>query len=103
MVGGELYVLSNSCIMKQRGENFPDKMVSCASEFQSRIGFGMIGVGDNIYLVGGVIGPGPRNQCIKPLSDVDILNVTSERPTWRPGSPMTHCRGSICGCALLRI
>ncbi|GJN20409.1 hypothetical protein PR202_gb07784 [Eleusine coracana subsp. coracana] len=43
MVGGELYVLSNSCIMKQRGENFPDKMVSCASEFQSRIGFGMIG------------------------------------------------------------
>ncbi|CAD6341473.1 unnamed protein product [Miscanthus lutarioriparius] len=52
MVGGELYVLSNSCIMKQRGENFPDKMVSCASEFQSRIGFRMIGVGDNIYLVG---------------------------------------------------
>jgi len=103
MVGGELYVLSNSCIMKQRGENFPYKMVSCASEFQSRIGFGMIGLGDSIYLVGGVIGPGPRNQCIKPLSDVDILNVTSERPTWRPGSPMTHCRGSICGCALLRI
>ncbi|XP_062205469.1 F-box/kelch-repeat protein SKIP30-like [Phragmites australis] len=103
MVSGELYVLSNSCIMKQRGENFPDKMVSCASEFQSRIGFGMIGLGNSIYLVGGVIGPGPRNQCIKPLSDVDILNVTSERPTWRPGSPMTHCRGSISGCALLRI
>nr|AAK13101.1 Putative protein [Oryza sativa Japonica Group] len=103
MVRGELYVLSNSCIMKQRGVNFPDKMVSCASEFQSRIGFGMIGLGDNIYLVGGVIGPGPRNQCIKPLSDVDILNVTSERPTWLPGSPMTHCRGSISGCALLRI
>lgn len=103
MVRTELYVLSNGCILKQRRGNMPDKMVSCASEFQSRIGFGMIGIGDEIYLVGGVIGPGPRNQCIKQLSDVDILNVTSERPTWRLGSPMTRCRGSILGCALLTI
>ncbi|XP_072974213.1 F-box/kelch-repeat protein SKIP30 [Typha angustifolia] len=103
MVRGELYVLSNSCILKQRGENVPDKLVSSASEFQSRIGFGMIGVRDDIYLVGGVIGPGPRNQCIKQLSDVDILNVTNDRPSWRPGSPMSRCCGSILGCALLRI
>lgn len=103
MVCGELYVLSNSCIMKQHGENIFDKMVPCASGFQSRIAFGMIGLGESIYLFGGVIGPGPRNQCIKPLSDVDILNVTSERPTWRQGSPMTRCRGSIAGCALLKI
>ena len=103
MVCGELYVLSNSCIRKQHGENISDKMVPCASGFQSRIGFGMIGLGDSICLFGGVIGPGPRNQCIKPLSDVDILNVTSERPTWRQGSPMTRCRGSIAGCAHLKI
>lgn len=103
MVRGELYVLSNGCISKQRAENMPDRVVSSVSEFQSRIAFGTIGVGDDIYLVGGVIGPGPRNQCIKQLSDVDILNVTSERPTWRQGSPMTQCRGSILGCALLRV
>ncbi|XP_010932777.1 F-box/kelch-repeat protein SKIP30 [Elaeis guineensis] len=100
---GELYVLSNGCISKQPAENVPDKVVSSASEFQRRIGFGMIGVGDDIYVIGGVIGPGPRNQCIKQLSDVDVLNVRSERPTWRSASPMTHCCGSILGCALLRI
>ncbi|XP_010917766.1 F-box/kelch-repeat protein SKIP30 [Elaeis guineensis] len=103
VVHGELYVLSNSCISKQPAENVPDEVVSSASEFQSRIGFGMIGVGDDIYVIGGVIGPGPRNQCIKQLSDVDVLNVRSERPNWRPVSPMTHCCGSILGCALLRI
>ncbi|KAG1333994.1 F-box/kelch-repeat protein SKIP30 [Cocos nucifera] len=103
VVQGELYVLSNSCISKQPAENVPDEVVSSASEFQSRIGFGMIGLGDEIYVIGGVIGPGPRNQCIKQLSDVDVLYVRSERPTWRPVSPMTRCCGSILGCALLRI
>lgn len=103
VVHGEPYVLSNGCISKQCGQNLPDRVVSYVSDFQSRIGFGMIGVGDEIYMIGGVIGPGPRNQCIKQLSDVDALNVRSERPTWRPLSPMTHCCGSILGCAVLRI
>ncbi|KAM0944094.1 putative F-box domain, kelch-type beta propeller, F-box-like domain superfamily [Dioscorea sansibarensis] len=103
IVRGEPYVLSNGLIMKQQRENVPDRTVSSASEFQSRIGFGMIGLGDEIYVIGGVIGPGPRNQCIKQLSDVDVLTVRSDRPAWHPVAPMTHCRGSILGCALLRI
>ncbi|KAJ0981678.1 hypothetical protein J5N97_009933 [Dioscorea zingiberensis] len=103
IVRGEPYVLSNGLIMKQQRGNLPDRTVSSASEFQSRIGFGMIGLGDEIYVIGGVIGPGPRNQCIKQLSDVDVLTVRSERPAWHPVAPMTHCCGSILGCALLRI
>lgn len=103
VVRGEPYVLINGFILKQQRGNVPDKVVSSASEFQSRIGFGMIGLGDEIFMIGGVIGPGPRNQCIKQLSVVDALNVRSERPAWRQVAPMTWCCGSVMGCALLRI
>ncbi|XP_042450987.1 F-box/kelch-repeat protein SKIP30-like [Zingiber officinale] len=103
VVRGELYVLSNGCISKQCAKNLPDRVVSYVSDFHCRIGFGMIGVGDEIYIIGGVIGPGPRNQCIKQLSDADALNVRAERPAWRRVSAMTHCCGSILGCAVLRI
>ncbi|KAG6505876.1 hypothetical protein ZIOFF_031184 [Zingiber officinale] len=103
VVRGELYVLSNGCISKQYGDNLTDRVVSYASDFQSRISFGMIGVGDEIFIIGGVIGPGPRNQFIKQLSDADALNVRVEKPAWRRVSPMTHCCGSILGSAVLRI
>ncbi|XP_042424309.1 F-box/kelch-repeat protein SKIP30-like [Zingiber officinale] len=103
VVRGELFVLSNGCISKQCAKNLPERVVSYASEFHSRIGFGMMGVGNEIYIIGGVIGPGPRNQCIKQLSDAGALNIRAERLAWRRVSPMSHCCGSILGCAVLRI
>ena len=63
----------------------------------------MIGLGDELYVIGGVIGPDRWNWDIKPLSDVDVLTLASERPTWRQAAPMTRCGGTILGCTQLRI
>lgn len=110
VVRGELYVLNGGFILKQHKESgsqrdntLLDKLVSSAPEFKCRIGFGMIGLGDDLYVIGGVIGPGPTNQLIKQLRDVDVLSVSGKWPTWRQVSPMTRCSGSILGCALLKI
>ncbi|KAI0498504.1 hypothetical protein KFK09_019392 [Dendrobium nobile] len=109
VVREELYVLNGGFILKQHKESsqkdntFLDKLVSSAPEFKSRIGFGMIGLGDDLYVIGGVIGPGPTNQSIKQLRDVDVLSVNSKWPIWRQASPMTRCSGSILGCAVLKI
>ena len=101
MVQGALYVMSHGIIFKQERE--ARKMVVSASEFRRRIGFAMAGLRDEIYVIGGVIGPDRWNWDIKPLSDVDVLTIRTERPAWRQVSPMTRCRGTIFGCTQLRI
>ena len=101
VVRGALYVMSHGLIIKQEKE--VRKMVVSASEFRRRIGFAMIGLHDELYIIGGVIGPDRMNWDIKPLSDVDVLNVGGERSTWRQAAPMTRCRGTILGCTQLRI
>lgn len=103
LVHGQLYVLSNGSILKQTDEHDGRPVITSAPDFLRRIGFGMIGLGDDIYMVGGVIGPGRTNQLIKQLSDVDALDVCSERPQWRQVAPMSRCRGSILGCSLLEL
>lgn len=101
VVRGELYVMSHGVISKQETE--ARKMVASASEFRRRIGFAMIGLGDEIYVVGGVIGPERWNWDIKKLSDANVLTIGSERPIWRQVAPMTRCHGTILGCTQLRI
>ncbi|OAY49744.1 F-box/kelch-repeat protein SKIP30 [Manihot esculenta] len=101
VVHGALYVMSHGLICKQEGKM--RKVVVSASEFRRRIGFAMTGLGDDIYVIGGVIGPDRWNWDIKPMSDVDVLTVGGERPTWRQAAPMTRCRGAILGCTQLRI
>ncbi|KAM7495995.1 hypothetical protein LguiA_020409 [Lonicera macranthoides] len=101
LVRGALYVMSHGLIYKQERES--SKVVISASEFRRRIGFAMIGLGDDIYIIGGVIGPESWNWDIKKMSDVDVLTLGSERPTWRQLAPMTRCRGTILGCTQLRI
>lgn len=101
MVHGALYVMSHGMIFKQERE--ARKMVVSSSDFRRRIGFAMTGMGDEIYVIGGVIGPDRWNWDIKPLSDVDVLTIRSERLAWRQVSPMTRCRGTIFGCTQLRI
>ena len=96
-----LYVISYGLIIKQ--DKKMRKVVGSASEFRRRIGFAMIGLGDELYVIGGVIGPDRWNWDIKPLSDVDVLTLASDRPTWRQAAPMTRCGGTILGCTLLRI
>nr|ACU17996.1 unknown [Glycine max] len=101
VVGDALYVMSHGLIFKQDKEE--RKVVGSASEFRKRIGFAMTGLGDDLYVIGGFIGPDRWNWDIKPLSEVDVLTLGSERPTWRQAAPMTRCHGPILGCTLLRI
>ncbi|XP_022146023.1 F-box/kelch-repeat protein SKIP30 [Momordica charantia] len=101
VVQDSLYVMSHGLIFKHDKE--VRKVVISASEFRQRIGFAMIGLRDEIYVIGGDIGPDRLNWDIKPTSDVDILTTAGERPTWRHAAPMTRCRGAIRGCAELRI
>nr|GMC86558.1 F-box/kelch-repeat protein SKIP30 [Ipomoea batatas]GMD61042.1 F-box/kelch-repeat protein SKIP30 [Ipomoea batatas]GMD66839.1 F-box/kelch-repeat protein SKIP30 [Ipomoea batatas]GMD68993.1 F-box/kelch-repeat protein SKIP30 [Ipomoea batatas]GMD73014.1 F-box/kelch-repeat protein SKIP30 [Ipomoea batatas] len=101
VVRGKLYVMSHGLIYNQEKES--TRVVGSASEFRRRIGFAMTGLGDDIYIIGGVIGPERWNWDIITTSDVDVLTLGSERPAWRQVSPMTLCRGTILGCAQLRI
>ncbi|VFQ88948.1 unnamed protein product [Cuscuta campestris] len=101
VVRGKLYVMSNSLIYQQEKES--NRVVISASEFRRRIGFAMAGLGDDIYIIGGVVGPDRLNWDIETTSDVDVLTLGSERPVWRKVSPMTLCRGTILGCTQLRI
>uniref|UniRef100_A0A2P2KJL3 F-box domain-containing protein n=1 Tax=Rhizophora mucronata TaxID=61149 RepID=A0A2P2KJL3_RHIMU len=101
VIQGAIYVMSHGIIFKQEGKT--RKVVVSASEFRRRIGFSMTALGGEMYIIGGVIGPDRWNWDIKPMSDVDILTVGGERPTWRQAAPMTQCRGPILGCTQLRI
>lgn len=101
VVREKLYVMSNWFIHKQEGES--RRMIVSASDFRRRIGYAMIGLGDDIYIVGGVNGPDYWNCSVKVLSDVDVLTLGSERPAWRKVAPLTRCRGTILGCTQLRI
>lgn len=101
VVQDALYVMSHGSIFKQDGK--VGKVVVSASEFRRRIGFAMTGLRDEIYVIGGVIGPDQWNWEIKPMSDVDVLMLGGERPAWRQAAAMTRCRGTILGCTQLRI
>ncbi|XP_013630241.1 PREDICTED: F-box/kelch-repeat protein SKIP30 [Brassica oleracea var. oleracea] len=96
------YVMSHGVVYKQE-EDDTWKMVASASEFKPRIGMAMTSLSDEVLLVGGVIGPDRHNWDIKPLSDVDVLSVGSDRPAWRKVAPMTKCRGTVLGCTQLTI
>lgn len=100
VVQGSVYVMSHGLIYKQGKEA---KMVVSASEFRRRIGFAMTGLGDDIYVIGGVIGPEQWNCDIKMVSDVDVLTLGCERSVWHQVTPMTTCRGTIFGCTHMRI
>ncbi|KAI9119111.1 hypothetical protein K1719_009786 [Acacia pycnantha] len=100
VVRGGLYVMSNGFIFRQ--DKGAREVVCSAFEFQKRIGIGMVGVGEDLYVIGGVVGPDWWNWNVGPLADVDILTIGDFR-IWRKASPMSRCRGTILGCTALRI
>lgn len=101
VVKGKLYIMSHGQIYKQERDSY--KLIVSASEFRRKIGFAMIGLGDDIYIIGGVIGPDRLNWDIKSTSDVDVLTLGNERSIWRKAAPMTLCRGTVLGCTQLRM
>uniref|UniRef100_A0A0D6R6E9 F-box domain-containing protein n=1 Tax=Araucaria cunninghamii TaxID=56994 RepID=A0A0D6R6E9_ARACU len=103
VVKDELLVVSNGLVIREHKISESRKNISSASACVCRIGFGMIGLGHDLYFIGGVIGPGRSNLALQPLSDVDVLRIKNERPVWHQAKPMTLCRGTIVGCTVLRI
>ncbi|KAL8530652.1 hypothetical protein ACS0TY_007622 [Phlomoides rotata] len=101
VVKGKLYIMSHGQIYMQERDS--SKLIVSASEFRRRIDYAMIGLGDDIYIIGGVIGPDRLNWDIKSASDVDILMLRNERLVWRQVAPMTRCRGTVLGCTQLRV
>ncbi|XP_075520526.1 F-box/kelch-repeat protein SKIP30-like [Primulina tabacum] len=101
VVKGKLYIMSHGQIYKQERDS--NKLIVSASEFRRKIGFAMIGLGDDIYIIGGVIGPDRMNWDIKATSDVDVLTLGSERLVWRQVAPITRCRGTVLGCTQLKL
>ncbi|CAN1271003.1 F-box/kelch-repeat protein SKIP30 [Linum perenne] len=101
VVESDVYVMAKGAIWKQEGT--VKKEVVSASEFCKRIGVGMTELRGEIYLLGGLIGPDEWYWGVQPLSDVDVLTVGGEKPTWHRAVSMTRCRGTILGCTKLRI
>ncbi|KAL5712563.1 F-box/kelch-repeat protein skip30 [Ranunculus cassubicifolius] len=103
VVRDELYVLSHGFIIKQGNKLKKKKVVASAHDFQSRIGFAMIGLGKSLYVIGGVVTPGRWNLDIKLVSDVDVLTVGCGRSSWKIATPMSECHGTVLGCTVMRI
>ncbi|GMH25801.1 hypothetical protein Nepgr_027644 [Nepenthes gracilis] len=101
VVNDVLYVMSHGLIFKQERDR--RKLVASASELRGKIGYAMAGLSGEIYVIGGVICPDRWNWDIKATSDVDVLTINGERPSWRRVAPMTRCRGTVLGCTQLRI
>ncbi|KAK2997788.1 hypothetical protein RJ639_025617 [Escallonia herrerae] len=74
VVQGALYVMGHGSMYKQERGAWK-VVVSLSEKFRKRIGFAMIGLGDDIYLIGGVIIGPDRNWAIESLSDVDVLTL----------------------------
>ncbi|XP_057445421.1 F-box/kelch-repeat protein SKIP30-like [Lotus japonicus] len=97
VVQDAVYLMSHGHIHKQEKDGM--KVAVSTSKFGRRFWFAMIGLGDDLYVIGGL-------SCydgMKLLSDVDVLTLGTERPTWHQAAPMTRCRGIIRGCTQLRI
>ncbi|KAL9227520.1 hypothetical protein vseg_003201 [Gypsophila vaccaria] len=101
VVEGVPYVMTGGLLYRQETEK--RELVVSADEVVKRIGYKMIGLRGEIYVVGGVLGPNRSNPGINPTSDVDVLTVGSDHPVWHRATPMSRCRGTILGCTTLRI
>ncbi|CAM8894478.1 unnamed protein product [Rhodiola kirilowii] len=97
----EFYMMCHEYIFKQDADKW--KQIAPVAEFRRRVGFSMVGLRGEIYIIGGVIGPGHQVGSIQPLSDVDVLTIGNDEPTWRKASPMTKSCGTIIGCAVLNL
>ena len=91
------------CILLRSNYPHLSKFISSTLAWSYKIGFAVLGLGNELYVIGGVIGPSRQNIDIQQLFDVDILSVKNEWPIWHPTTPMTCCRGTIVGSTVLRI
>jgi hypothetical protein len=102
VVSSELYVVRHGLASREQKQPPFWKLLSSWPECMRRISFGVIGLGSDLYVIGGVI-PRPNRSDILQLNDVDICNVESENPKWRKGASMTLCKGTVLGCTTVKL
>ncbi|KAL4038679.1 hypothetical protein IC575_002302 [Cucumis melo] len=103
VVGDSLYVMSltQGVVFKQYGRAW--KVFVLATQFLQRIGMAVVGFRGDLYAIGGVIHPNRTGGDLTKLSDVHVLNLRDEEPTWHSAAQMSRCQGTVLGCTELRI
>ncbi|XP_038900158.1 F-box/kelch-repeat protein SKIP30-like [Benincasa hispida] len=103
VVGDSLYVMSltQGFVFKQDGPDW--QVIVLATQFLRRIGMAVIGFRGELYMIGGVIHSNRGNGDLIKLSDVRVLNLRDEKPTWHCAAQMSRCQGTVLGCTELRI
>ncbi|KAL2630908.1 hypothetical protein R1flu_015594 [Riccia fluitans] len=102
VVNQELYVVRHGFVIREQKQPALKKSLCSWPDCQNRISFGVVGLGTDLYVIGGIMGPRPHALDIVALNDVDICNVGDQNPTWRKGASMTVSKGSVLGCAVLK-
>lgn len=101
VVKGKLYVVRHGVVSR----DYRSSPLCAWPKCLNRVGFGVAGLGTDLYVVGGVIWP-PANQEPEYLDDVDICNVESRREenlVWRKGARMPLSKGTVFGCTVLQL
>lgn len=101
VVGGSLYTMSQGLVFKQ--EERGAQAVVSASQFVQRIGMAIVGFRGELYVIGGIVRPERFDGDLVKLSDVHVLKVRNEKPSWYCAAPTSRCSGTILGCTVLRI
>lgn len=106
IVNGQLYVVRHGVVSREQQDLAHRPSPLCSwPDCLNRISFGVAGLGPNLYVVGGIIGPRSNAQETVYLDDVDICAVEGgeENPCWRKGAPMLLSSGSVLGCTVLTL
>lgn len=93
-----LYIISHEFILKQDGPD--NEVVVLAHQFRRKVGMGMICSRGKLYVIGGVLF---HERDSENLSDVHVLTLDDKKPTWFNVASMSRGRGTVLGCAELRL
>ncbi|EFJ31108.1 hypothetical protein SELMODRAFT_88328 [Selaginella moellendorffii] len=100
VVGDEVCGVASSYLI--RGLNEPQLWRHWAEYFH-RIGFGVAGIGNDLYVVGGILGPQQESMRIHVLKEVDIWSVEGGEFEKKGTTSMTWCSGTVLGCAVVSL
>lgn len=100
VVGDEIFVLRRGVVTREPPLG---RTLRSVPDCLHRIGYGVAGVNCELYVVGGVVEPRSHSLDLELMSDVDICSVKSEKPQWRKGARMTVSKGTVLGCAVVKL
>lgn len=103
VVNGDLYVIFNGIVSQEHTSAALKRTICSWPSWYRRVGFGVAGLAGELYVVGGVTLPRRGDLNLEPLNEVWICRVDGERPFWRQGLSMTVSKGTVVGCAVLKL